>query len=81
MIHETIETLFGFAIKPETLSVIRRSAIADIIHENLSLDNERILNMIKGYLIEKNISNRYVCFEEDKFVVHLTGTSYYFRKK
>ena len=79
--NETIENVFDFAKRSETLQGIRRAAIVDIIHENLELEDERIVNMIRGYIIEKNVPHRNVCFEEGKFVVHLVGTSYYFGKK
>lgn len=81
MNEETIESTFEFSKRPETLSSIRRAAIVDIIHENLSLDDEQVLNMIRGYFIEKNNAYRSVCMENGRFVVHLSGTSYYFRKK
>jgi hypothetical protein len=81
MMNETIENVFDFAKKSETLPAIKRSAIVDIIHENLSLEDERIVNMIRAYLIEKNVPHRNVGFEEGKFAVHLVGTSYYFGKK
>jgi hypothetical protein len=79
--NETIESSFDFSKRPETLPSLRRAAVVDIIHENLNLDDEQIANKIIGYFIEKNITYRNVCIENEKVAVHLSGTSYYFRKK
>jgi hypothetical protein len=64
--------------KPETLPKIKIAAISDLVKENKNKDILEVVNIIKGFMIEKNFPYSSVTAKDGEIQVQLRGTCYHF---
>jgi hypothetical protein len=72
------ESLNDENVKPETLPKIKIAAISDLVKENKSKDILEVVNIVKGFMIEKNFPYSSVIAREGEIHVQLRGTCYHF---
>jgi hypothetical protein len=72
------ESLNDENTRPDTLPKIKQAAISELIKENKNTEILEVVNIVKGFMIEKNFPYNSVTAREGDILVQLYGTCYYF---